>query len=83
MARKLTKESGFEFKRNKGSGKYPWNEWLDGDTWELVHGEDFQPDIPYFAQMCYGAATKRGMKCRTKREGDTLTIQAYIPDGTA
>lgn len=82
MARKLDKDS-VTFRPVGGGAKYPWGEWLDGDVWELVHGDDFEPHPVHFAQICQSAAKRKGIKCRTKREGNKLTIQAYIPDGTA
>ena len=44
MARKL---SSFDFSQKStitppdSSRRYPWDEWLDGDIWELTFGEDF------------------------------------------
>ncbi len=78
MAKRL---DNFEFPRPPGrSPKYPWDEWLDGFAWRLTRGEDFVPTSESFRSMAYDAAELRGLKCQTKIDGDSLTIQARPKD---
>ena len=60
MARKLD-----TFPTAAGS-RYPWDEWLDGNVWELVHGDDFTAKPSTFRSIASGQAKKRGGKMRTR-----------------
>jgi hypothetical protein len=71
-------DSGFEFHR--GLSRYPWNQWLDGNIWELTHGLDFVVDVKTLRVLCYFAAKRRRKKVRTKiLVGNEIKfiIQAY------
>lgn len=64
------------------SSRYPWDEWLDGDVWELVHGEDFKGRPNTFRSNARNQAKRRNGKIRArilKEEGqaDKLYIQYY------
>ena len=62
MARKLTH---FDWSTHSGGGRsrYPWHEWLDGSTIEVVEGEDihrissFRPALAHAARK-YNRAYK-------------------------
>jgi hypothetical protein len=75
MARKLE-----AFPAAAGS-RYPWDEWLDGNVWELVRGEDFQAKLTTFRANAQGQAKKRGGRVRSKAADadgrDTLVIQFH------
>ncbi|MHB8742553.1 MAG: hypothetical protein ACYC9L_05445 [Sulfuricaulis sp.] len=71
MARKT---STYEFKRAKG--RYPWDEWLDGNIWELLKGEDFT-SIESFRSSAQTQAKKMGGRVRTETDGDKLHLQFY------
>lgn len=45
---------------------YPWDEWLDGSPWELVHGEDFTSRSTTLRANAQVQAKKRGGTARTK-----------------
>lgn len=82
MARKLDK---FDWNKTKRKGKYPWDSWLDGETYELVRGKDFNIDVEAFRTSVAGAAATRGFVVSTHRpdkKGNSLVIQAR-PSGEA
>lgn len=49
-------------------GKYPWDEWLDGDVWELEPKEDFDIRLDNFRSAVYQAAAARNVSV-TVRQG--------------
>jgi len=75
MAEKL-EEYEFKNQRSTGKGKYPWDQWLDGDVWQLTHGEDFTTEVANFRSWAYHNARKRGGTLRTNNPStDVLIIQ--------
>lgn len=56
--------------------KYPWDEWLDGNIWELVEGEDYvcgtESMYVTFRTKCHS----RGLIPRTKRNQHSVIVQA-------
>lgn len=60
---------------------YPWDEWLDGDVWELVPGEDFKGKPATFRASAVAQAARRDGKVRTQRierDGEErLYVQFY------
>lgn len=60
MARKLE-----SFPASSGA-RYPWDEWLDGNVWELVSGEDYTAKSPTFRANAQLQAKKRSGRVRTK-----------------
>lgn len=54
---------------------YPWDDWTDGDTWRVVHGEDFQCDTASLQTYLYRVARRRKMIVTTKRDGDTIVFK--------
>lgn len=56
------------------------DEWLDGSTWELHQGQDFDKARAVRAAVT-AAARRRGQRVRTRLFGDegeqTLVVQAY------
>jgi hypothetical protein len=64
----------------RGTGKYDWDIWLNGDIWQLEPGEDFTCKPNGLKQQCYGKASKRGLKVRVAVEDDgAVVVQAYKP----
>lgn len=62
-----------------GSGraeKYPFDEWFDGNVYELVEGEDFEAKRSTLATVIHNAATKRDLIVATRNTQDGLAIQA-------
>lgn len=62
---------------NAGRGeKYPFDEWFDGNVYELVEGEDFESKRSTMATVLHTAASKRDMLIQTRMTQDGLAIQA-------
>jgi len=62
-----------------GSGrveKYPFDEWFDGNAYELVEGEDFDAKRSTMATVIHTAASKRDLIVATRMTQDGLAIQA-------
>lgn len=74
-----TRLEGFPEKAKHGNLRYPWDEWLDGGVWRLEKGTDFQCAVGSFANCARSAALGRGLRIKTHREGQAITIQA-IPN---
>jgi hypothetical protein len=60
---------------------YPWDEWLDGDVWELVPGDDFKGKPATFRASAVAQAARRDGKVRTQKihaeGGERLYLQFY------
>jgi hypothetical protein len=69
--------------------RYPWDEYLDGDVWELTVGEDFTSKLSTFRMNAKVQAKKRGGNVRsTLQHGegggpDKLVIQFFRGNGEA
>jgi hypothetical protein len=48
------------------TSRYPWDELLDGDPWELVQGEDFKAKPTTFIANARVQAKRRGGTVRTR-----------------
>lgn len=60
--------------------KYPWKDWLDGQIWELVPGEDFHVSPSGFRSAMARQARLAGLKARTRLVDGVLVVQAYEPE---
>ena len=60
---------------------YPWNEWLDGQIWELTAGKDFEVAIETMRGTVISTINRRGKASRTKIDGEKLYIQAVERNG--
>jgi hypothetical protein len=58
------------------SEKYPFDEWFDGNVYELVEGEDFESKRSTLATVIHNAATKRDLIVQTRMTQDGIAIQA-------
>lgn len=58
------------------SEKYPFDEWFDGNVYELVEGEDFDSKRSTMATVLHNAATKRDMIVATRMTQDGIAICA-------
>lgn len=47
---------------------YPWEEWLDGDIWQLTEGEDFNTHPLMMERIIRTRATARGAKVRLRHQ---------------
>ena len=48
------------------ANRYPWEEWLDGDVWELSLGQDIKSNPRTFRSSAITQAKQRGGKVRTR-----------------
>jgi hypothetical protein len=55
---------------------YPWDQWFDGQVWELEHGVDFVIGPKSFQNIVYEAARRRGLVVATRTTTVSLVIQA-------
>ncbi|MCC6650661.1 MAG: hypothetical protein IT348_05890 [Candidatus Eisenbacteria bacterium] len=53
-----------------------WKFFVDGRTWRLTKGEDFN-QFDTARQMLSRATRKEGMTVRSSRDGDVLYVRAY------
>ena len=60
----------------RGNYRYPWDEWLDGQTWRLVRGEDFTTQINSFRSTAIIRAKARGVKLKTVVDGEAVYLRA-------
>lgn len=58
--------------------RYPWDEWLDGQIWQIVAGEDYECSTESMRVQVYGAAKRLGTKATTRvtSNPEGLLIQA-------
>jgi hypothetical protein len=72
MAQKL---ENFDF---GARDRYPWNEWFDGNTWEITKDDVANGNLSRFAGTARTQAKQRDKKLRTRSTPNgTLVIQAY------
>lgn len=76
MARRL---DDYEFAPGQGRSQYPWQDWLDGNVWELVRGEDFHVAPSSFRGAAQSAAARKNQRIHSRIQGDRVIIQAYTP----
>lgn len=59
---------------------YPWEQWMNGETWKLTYGVDFLSLYPSkFRDKVKYVARKNGIAVHTRIKGDVLYVQAYRP----
>lgn len=55
---------------------YPWAEWFDGQTHELLRGKDYEAESPAsFRSTVYSAARRYGVKVETAIIDGELNVQ--------
>lgn len=47
---------------------YPWDEWLDGDIWQITEGDDFATHPLMMERIIRTRATARGAKVRLRHQ---------------
>jgi hypothetical protein len=74
MARKLD-----QWPAPAATSRYPWDQFLDGDPWELLQGEDFHSRPSTFVANARAQAKRRGGTVRTRllqtERGNSVVIQ--------
>lgn len=71
MARKLT---GFTIQRTRKSA-YPWEQWTDGEVWEVRRNEDFTCTVPSMLAALWTRAKKMEMKAEVASQGDVVQFR--------
>ncbi len=56
--------------------KYPWDEWLDGSTWRITRGQDFDVEPSSMRKGASQAASRRGLRAQTQIEDDSVIFRA-------
>jgi len=74
MARKLSKTEAAGVKWDETT-RYPWDEWTNGDTYELKQGEDFNGRVPQFRSQCNQVAKRRGLTASVLQNGDKVYVK--------
>jgi hypothetical protein len=61
-----------------GSGKYPWDLWLDGQVWKLVRGTDYECTSSSMRTSAQQVGKTRNKNVRTNMimDGKGIVIQA-------
>jgi uncharacterized protein YwgA len=54
--------------------KYPWSQWLDGQTWRLSNGDDFRVKPTTLVGYAKKAAKERGLALDSKIESETTVV---------
>jgi hypothetical protein len=66
------------------NGRFAWDQWLDGQVWELLAGDDFDASQPAtFRINARLKAKERGGDVRTRlleREGREVIVLQFVPD---
>lgn len=55
---------------------YPWDQWLNGDVWELAHGDDFKGSPAHFRNTARAAAQRRGLTVQTRIRDRHVYVEA-------
>jgi hypothetical protein len=61
---------------------YPWSDWTDGQTWEVVGGEDFQCSVSSFRNGLYSIAKTMKLKVITMTLEDAESIRFRFSEST-
>jgi hypothetical protein len=61
-----------------GSGKYPWDLWLDGQVWKLVRGTDYECTSASMRTSAQQVGKNRNKDVRTNMimDGKGIVVQA-------
>jgi hypothetical protein len=62
------------------SNKYPYDEWLDGQIWLLVRGEDYDISPEGMRASIHNHAKREGIKVKTRISDEGLFVQLVEPD---
>lgn len=58
--------------------RYKWDRWFDGATHQVQRGKDFDVSMKDFQFYVHRVARKRGLKVRTRINGNLMTIQIKV-----
>jgi hypothetical protein len=63
--------------------RYPWDEWLDGNPWELIPGEDFSSKSSTLRANAQVQAKKRNGRTRSRavvNDGRETVVIQFVRD---
>lgn len=63
---------------SRGSSKYDWDTWFDGQVRLLEHGVDFHGELTTIRSYIYQKARNRGIKVYTQMHDEGLLVQAKV-----
>jgi hypothetical protein len=66
MAKKL-EDFDFEDRGGGAAQKYAWDAWLDGSTWEIRQGEDYEISTENMRVNLHAKAKQKKMEVRTRK----------------
>jgi hypothetical protein len=75
MARKLDGQPPLE--QTRLATKYPWDEWTDGDWWEITQGEDFTSEPSTMVSVLHNHAGRHQLQCEAHRRGNTIVFKLW------
>ena len=86
MATKLTQfdfsaPSSLTVTNGDEKAAYPWEEWFDGDIWQLTYGEDFDPHPLMMERIIRTRATGRHAKVRVRHAPLNGAAETNDPTG--
>ena len=66
------------FKFTRGSAKYAWDKWCDGNVWKLEIGKDFTSKLEIFRAAFSGQCKRKNLRGMTQTTPDKkyVVIQA-------
>jgi len=64
-------------RQNRPRGGYPWTEWADGQAHKLIKGQHYRNPTENFMVSAYTKAKAMGMRVRSHRTANGVTIQFY------
>lgn len=64
-------------------GKYPWDEWLNGESWRLTRGVDFQVSLQALRAAASQAAKRQGCRVTTRKVNDTTLVLRAVREAPA
>ena len=68
----------FDFQPPRCKHLYPWDDWLNGKPWKLVHGQDFLVKIASFQTQASIVSRRRGGHVKTQTvAGDAFIVQFF------
>lgn len=67
----------YKFTETRGATAiYPWDQWLDGQSWRLVRKVDFFVTLPSMKNHIYATARRCGLSAKIAVEGDVIYMKA-------
>lgn len=65
-----------------GKAKYPWDEWTNGEIWEITRGVDYNPEPRRMRMRLYNRAQRYGLKVQVNVIGDRIIFVFSAPSTT-